>query len=42
MFIVESLQFQQQTAKYIIKFEILISTVGFLILKFSTSNGYIE
>jgi len=42
MFIVEPLQFQQQTVKYLIKFEILVLTVGFSILKFLTSNGYIK
>jgi hypothetical protein len=34
------LSFQQQIAKYLIKFEILTSTLGFLILKFSSSTEY--
>jgi hypothetical protein len=40
MNIVVPLPFWQQIAKHLIKFEILTSTLGFLILKFSTSNGY--
>jgi hypothetical protein len=42
MFIVEPLPFQQQTAKYLIKLEILTLALGFLILKFFTSNWYIK
>jgi len=32
--------FWQQTAKYLIKFEILTSTLGFLMLKFLIGAGY--
>jgi hypothetical protein len=42
MYIVEPLPFQQQTAKYLIKFKFLTSALGFLILKFSPSNVYIK
>jgi hypothetical protein len=36
------LPFQQQTIEYLIKFEILISALDFLNLKFWTNNGYIK
>jgi hypothetical protein len=32
--------FWQQTTEQLIKFEILTSALGFLILKFSANNGY--
>jgi hypothetical protein len=32
----------QQTVEYLIKFEILSSTLDMLILKISTGNGYIK
>jgi hypothetical protein len=34
------LSFWQQIVEYLIKFEILTLALGFLILKFLTSNGY--
>jgi hypothetical protein len=36
------LPFRQQTAKLLIKFEILTFATGFFILKFKASNGYIK
>jgi len=38
--IVVCLPFRQQTVEYLIKFEILTSALGFLILKFLIGNGY--
>jgi hypothetical protein len=36
------LPFRQQIAKQLIKFEVLTSTLGFLILKILASNGYMK
>jgi len=38
--IVVPLPFWQQTTEWLIKFEILILALGFLIFKFSIGNGY--
>ncbi len=41
-YIIVPLPFMQQTVEYLIKFEILSSTLDMLILKISTGNGYIK